>query len=161
MSRKMHVITFIMASIRNKPGRNLATIFCFAFIAANIFSAQYLMAGAAGNAEKGISRMGADSMVVTAQYEVFIKGNQMGPATVNGIIRVEPSNFRVSNDIMDKIRNVPGISDVSPQLFVVTHAIPELSSSPVDIYGIDTETDFTIRPARGWRWNSIATRLVT
>ena len=146
MSQKMHFVTLIMASIRNKPGRNLATIFCFAFIAANIFSAQYLMAGAAGNAEKGISRMGADSMVVPAQYEVYIKGNQMGPATVNGIIRVEPSNFRVSNEIMDKIRKVPGISDMSPQLFVVTHAIPELSASPVDIYGIDPDTDFTIRP---------------
>jgi putative ABC transport system permease protein len=146
MSQKMHFVTLIMASIRNKPGRNLATIFCFAFIAANIFSAQYLMAGAAGNAEKGISRMGADSMVVPAQYEVFIKGAQMGPATVNGIVRVEPSNFRVSNNIMDNIRKVPGISDMSPQLFVVTHAIPELSSSPVDIYGIDPDTDFTIRP---------------
>jgi putative ABC transport system permease protein len=90
--------------------------------------------------------MGADSMVVPAQYEVFIKGYQMGPAAVNGIVRVEPSNFRVSNEIMDKIRNVPGISDMSPQLFVVTHAIPELSSSPIDIYGIDPDTDFTIRP---------------
>jgi len=146
MSRKMHVITLIIAGLKNRPGRNLATIFCFAFIAANIFSAQYFMAGAAGNAEKGISRMGADSIVVPAQYEVFIKGNQMGPATANGIIRVEPSNFRVSNDIMDKIRKVPGISDMSPQLFVVTQAIPELSLSPVNIYGIDPETDFTIRP---------------
>jgi putative ABC transport system permease protein len=35
---------------------------------------------------------------------------------------------------------------MSPQLFVVTHAIPELSASPVDIYGIDLDTDFTIRP---------------
>ena len=142
----MHVITLIIAGLKNRPGRNLATMFCFAFIAANIFSAQYFMAGAAGNAEKGISRMGADSIVVPAQYEVFIKGNQMGPATANGIIRVEPSNFRVSNDIMDKIRKVPGISDMSPQLFVVTQAIPELSLSPVNIYGIDPETDFTIRP---------------
>ena len=146
MSRKMHVITLIIAGLKNRPGRNLATILCFAYIAANIYSAQYFMAGAAGNAEKGISRMGADSIVVPAQYEVFIKGNQMGPATANGIIRVEPSNFRVSNDIMDKIRKVPGISDMSPQLFVVTQAIPELSLSPVNIYGIDPETDFTIRP---------------
>jgi putative ABC transport system permease protein len=146
MNRKMHLVTLILAGLRNKPGRNIATIFCFAFIAANIFSAQYLMTGAAVNTEKGISRMGADIMVVPAQYEVFIKGNQMGPATANGIIRVEPSTFRVSNDIMDKIRKVPGISDMSPQLFVVTHAIPELSSSPVNIYGIDPETDFTIQP---------------
>ena len=41
---------------------------------------------------------------------------------------------------------VPGISDMSPQLFVATHTIPELSSSPVNIYGIDPVTDFTIQP---------------
>lgn len=146
MNRKMHLGTLILAGLRNRPGRNIATIFCFAFIAANIFSAQYFMAGASGNVEKGISRMGADVMAVPAQYEVMIKGNQMGPATANGIIRVEPSTFRIGDNIIDKIRKVPGISDMSPQLFVVTHTIPELSLSPVDIFGIDPASDFTIQP---------------
>ena len=142
----MHLVTLIRAGLRNRPGRNLATIFCFAFIAANIFSAQYLMAGASGNVDQGISRMGADVMVVPTQYEVLFKGKQMGPYTAGGIIRIEPSIFRVSNDILDKIGKVPGISNMSPQLFVATHTIPELSSSPVDIYGIDPATDFTIQP---------------
>jgi putative ABC transport system permease protein len=35
---------------------------------------------------------------------------------------------------------------MSPQIFVATHTIPELSSSPVNIYGIDPVTDFTIQP---------------
>jgi putative ABC transport system permease protein len=146
MNRKMHIFTLIMAGVRNRPGRNLATIFCFAFIAANIFSAQYLVAGGEGNVDQGISRMGADIIVVPAQYEVLFKGIQMGPVKANGILRVEPSNLRVSNDILDKIGKVKGISNMSPQLFVATHTIPELSSSPVDIYGIDPATDFTIQP---------------
>jgi putative ABC transport system permease protein len=35
---------------------------------------------------------------------------------------------------------------MSPQLYVSTLNLPELSPAPVDIYGIDPETDFTIRP---------------
>jgi putative ABC transport system permease protein len=146
MKRKMSIVTLIMAGVRNRPGRNLATIFCFAFIAANIFSAQYLVAGGAGNVDQGISRMGADLIVIPAQYETLLKGVQMGQVTVNGIIRVEPSTFRVSNDILDKIGKVRGISNMSPQLYVATLTLPELSPSPVDIYGIDPVTDFTIQP---------------
>ena len=146
MSRKMHLLTLIMAGLRNRPGRNLASIFCFAFIAANIFSAQYLMAGAVGNVDRGLSRMGADVMVVPAQYAVLFKGAQMGPVTANGIVRVEPSTLRFNNEILGTIAKVPGIAAMSPQLFVSTQNIPELASSPVDIYGIDPSTDFTIRP---------------
>jgi len=146
MNRKMHIVTLIMAGVRNRPGRNLATIFCFAFIAANIFSAQYLVAGGAGNVDQGISRMGADLIVIPAQYETLLQGVQMSQVTVNGIIRVEPSTFRVSNDILDKIGKVRGISNMSPQLYVATLTLPELSPSPVDIYGIDPATDFTIQP---------------
>jgi hypothetical protein len=45
MKEKMSYLVFILAGIRNKTGRNLATVFCFAFIAVNIFSGQLLMAG--------------------------------------------------------------------------------------------------------------------
>ena len=78
MNRKINLGTLILGSLRNRPGRSLATIFCFALIGANIFSAQYLMAGAAGNVGQGISRMGADFIVVPAQYALLIKGSQTG-----------------------------------------------------------------------------------
>jgi len=144
MRQKMDYVTFIVAGIRNKPGRNLATIFCFAFIAANIFSGQFLIAGAAGGIERGVTRMGADQLVVPSQYMVFLRG--AGPNNTIAIVRAEPSNYRMKSTIMEKIGNVPGVSAMSPQLYVSTLNLPELSPAPVDIYGIDPETDFTIQP---------------
>jgi putative ABC transport system permease protein len=47
---------------------------------------------------------------------------------------------------MEKIGKIPGVSAMSPQLYVSTLDLPELSPAPVDIYGIDQETDFTIQP---------------
>jgi putative ABC transport system permease protein len=144
MQQKMNYMTFIGASLRNKPGRNLATVFCFAFIAANIFTAQFLIAGAAGGVDRSVTRMGADHMVVPSQYMSFLRG--AGPDNTIAIVMAEPSDYRIKADIMDKLRKIPGISAMSPQLFVATLDLPELSPVPVNIYGIDPETDFTIRP---------------
>ena len=144
MRQKMDYVTFIGAGIRNKPGRNLATLFCFAFIAANIFSGQFLIAGATGGVERGVTRMGADHLVVPSQYMVFLRG--AGPDNTIAIVMAEPSNYRIKATIMEKIGKVPGVSAMSPQLYVSTLDLPELSPAPVDIYGIDPETDFTIRP---------------
>ena len=144
MNKKMNYATFIMAGIRNKPGRNLATVFCFAFIAANIFSGQFLLAGAVGGVERGISRMGADHIVVPVQY--LITTGYSGGASTGAIVSVNPSIFRVNKSIMDTLGNVSGVAETSPQLYVLTLELPELSSSPVSIFGIDPESDFTIQP---------------
>jgi putative ABC transport system permease protein len=144
MNKKMNYVTFIMAGIRNKPGRNLATIFCFAFIAANIFSGQLLLSGAVAGIEQGISRMGADQIVVPVQY--LLTTGYSGEASTGAIVSINPSSFRVNKSIMDTIRNVPGVAETSPQLYVLTLDLPELSSSPVSIFGIDPESDFTVLP---------------
>ena len=144
MSQQMDYVTFIVAGLRNKPGRNLATLFCFAFIAANIFLGQFLIAGAAGGVDRGVTRMGADHLVVPAQYMVFLRGQ--GPDNTMAIIIAEPSNYRIKANIMQKIGNGTGVSAMSPQLYVSTLNLVELSPAPIDIYGFDPETDFTIQP---------------
>ena len=68
MNKKMNDCNLHHGWHPEQPGRNLATMFCFAFIAANIFSGQFLLAGAVGGVERGISRMGADHIVVPVQY---------------------------------------------------------------------------------------------
>jgi len=144
MNRKMDYLTFIVASIRNKPGRNLATVFCFAFIAVNVFSAQYLISGASGSFDQGVLRMGADLMVVPSQYQWLFRGS--GPQNTAALVKVEPTTFRFTTKTMDKMKNVNNIVKMSPQVYIARLTVPDLSSSPVEIYGIDPVTDFTIQP---------------
>jgi putative ABC transport system permease protein len=47
---------------------------------------------------------------------------------------------------MERVGTVQGISAMSPQLYVSTLRMPELSPVPVNIYGIDPETDFAVSP---------------
>ena len=144
MREKMNYFTFIVAGIRNKPGRNLAALFCFAFMAANIFSGQFLIAGAAGSLDRGVSRMGADHLVVPSEYTVFLRGG--GPVNTLAIIRPEASGYRINAEIMEKLGKIPGISEMSPQLYVSTMDLPDISPAPVELFGIDPATDFTIQP---------------
>ncbi len=44
------------------------------------------------------------------------------------------------------MKNVNNISKMSPQVYIAALDIPDLSPSPVEIYGIDPGTDFTIQP---------------
>jgi putative ABC transport system permease protein len=88
--------------------------------------------------------MGADQIVVPAQYLVFFRGiisNHTG-----AMVRAEASEFRVSSKIMDKIGEIEGVDAMSPQLYVSTLKLSDLSSEPVDIFGFDPDTDFTIQP---------------
>ena len=44
------------------------------------------------------------------------------------------------------MKNINNISKMSPQVYIATLDIPDLSPSPVEIYGIDPRTDFTVQP---------------
>src|SRR5512138_3575832 len=74
MADRMRFLTYILAGLRHRPGRNLATFFCFAFIAVNIFTGQFLIAGAAGGVDRGVTRMGADQMIVPSSYMAYLQG---------------------------------------------------------------------------------------
>jgi putative ABC transport system permease protein len=47
---------------------------------------------------------------------------------------------------MDRIGKIQNVSAMSPQLYVTTLYLNDTSSTPVDIYGFDPATDFTIQP---------------
>lgn len=145
MSRAFHLTDYILAGLRHKISRNFATVFCFAFIAANIFSAQYLLAGTAESFDTGMTRMGADLLVVPGSSAPLISSSDRSVVTPNSIVRVEPSVIRFDDAPLDTIRKVPGVSALSPQLFVARLAIAD-QPDPVEVYGIDPVTDFTITP---------------
>lgn len=136
--------TFILGGIRNKAGRNLGTALCFALIAANIFSGQYLLGGTERSLGQGVSRTGADLLVVPLEYTMFSRGVVSGDSMA--IVAVLPSGYRFGSGIMAEIGEIQGVAGVSAQLFVAPVQIPGQSPIPINVYGMDPATDFTIRP---------------
>ena len=143
--RNLSYSGLILAGIFHWPGRNASLVFCYLCIAAGIFSAQYLMTGTAGSVDLAVSRMGADLLAVPPASAQIFQGREMGQATIGTIIRVEPTAFRLNVSAMNTIGRVPGVSAMSPQLFVAILPEPGLSDTTFDIYGIDPVSDFSVQ----------------
>jgi putative ABC transport system permease protein len=126
----------IRRNLANRPYRNIATIFAFAFIAATLFSSQYLMNGAEASLDTGMSRMGADILVVPEEYTA---------AGQTIILNGQPSSFFFDDANREKIARIPGVVRASPQIYIAT-LFASCCAAPVQMIAIDPENDFTISP---------------
>lgn len=133
-SREFGFFRLLSQNLANHPYRNIATIFAFAFIAATLFSSQYLMNGAQASLDKGMSRMGADILVVPEEYAA---------AGQTVILSGQPSSFFFENSNYEKISRIPGVAKASPQIYIAT-LFASCCAAPVQMIAIDPENDFTI-----------------
>lgn len=134
--REFRFFHLVGRGLGNRPYRNVATVFAFAFIAATLFSSQYLTDGAQASLDSGMSRMGADILVVPEEYTA---------AGQTIILNGQPSSFFFDADNLEKISRIPGVARASPQIYIATlHA--SCCAAPVQIIAIDPENDFTISP---------------
>ena len=135
--RNSHEFGFFRLLVRNlvnRPYRNIATIFAFAFIAATLFSSQYLMNGAQASLDTGMSRMGADILVVPEEYAA---------AGQTVILTGQPSSFFFNDSNYEKISRIPGVAKASPQIYIAT-LFASCCAAPLQMIAIDPENDFTI-----------------
>ncbi|OPX65117.1 MULTISPECIES: FtsX-like permease family protein [unclassified Methanoregula] len=133
-SKDLRFFTLVRSNISNRPYRNIATIFAFACIAATLFSSQYLVDGAQESLDSGMSRMGADILVVPEEYAAVSQ-------TI--ILNGQPSSFFFDETNLEKISRVSGVGKASPQIYIAT-LFASCCAAPVQMIAIDPENDFTI-----------------
>jgi putative ABC transport system permease protein len=137
MQKPMRFTELVSKSIRQRLFRNLATILCFALVTSSLLSAYFLVGGAENSVQAGISRLGADIMVVPFQY---------GDQSQSVILMGKPTTFTFDHSVQGDVANVSGVSSASPQLFVATLSDHPCCSGSFQLIGIDPENDFTITP---------------
>lgn len=125
----------VIRNLRNRPWRNLAAVLAFAIIAGTLFSAQYLMNGAKESLDSGIDRLGADIMVVPAEYSA---------AGESVLLTGRPTSFYFQDESFAKIAEIPGVAKASPEIFIGTLYGHSCCSGAVQIIAIDPARDFTI-----------------
>jgi putative ABC transport system permease protein len=130
------MLGIIGKNIRHRPFRNGALILAFAFIAASLFSGQYLLHGASESIEIGVARMGADLIVVPERYRM---------EAMNIILRGEPSTFFFDVSNIDRIASVEGVERVAPNLYIASLAA-SCCDVPVQLIAYDPGRDFTLGP---------------
>jgi len=123
-------------SIRRRPYRNIATVLCFAFIAGSILSARYLISGTTNSLNTGISRLGADIIVVPSQA---------ADAAEDVILTGQPTSFFFNETPIPEILRTPGVSAICPEVYISTLAAT-CCSYPVQMVGFNSSEGFTITP---------------
>ena len=108
-------------------------IFILAFV---LFSGTFLVKSLNVGLSSLSNRLGADIIVVPQGYNSKIEG---------ALLRGEPNTFYFDIEAVDRIKKIEGISNVSPQLFIATLSAG-CCSFPLQIIGIDFETDFNVKP---------------
>jgi putative ABC transport system permease protein len=128
--------SLVLQNLKNRPYRNIATVFAFAVIAATLFSSQYLIHGAKQSLDSGMSRMGADILVVPEEY---------AGAGQTVILIGQPNSFFFNDSGFEKISRIPGITKASSQIYIAT-LFASCCAAPVQMIAIDQENDFTVSP---------------
>lgn len=127
-----------LRNLMRRPGRSMALLLVAAFLALSVFAGSVVvlsLRNGLGSLEK---RLGADLIVVpnsaasnTNLEEILLQGT-------TGYFYMDRGN-------LEKIRATEGVAAASPQLFLASLRA-DCCTVPIQVIGIDQETDFTIQP---------------
>ncbi|GER94691.1 ABC transporter permease [hot springs metagenome] len=143
----MNIFYLAFKNIRRKTFRSIALILCVAIVSGLLFAGSISMKGILTSVSLGAKRLGADLMVVPKGYEENIRST---------IIAGKPSTLYMSYDVVNKIKNIKGVKQVSPQLFLKSTTYPCCTDVDVMLIAFDPMSDFTIGP---WLKQAISRQL--
>jgi putative ABC transport system permease protein len=118
--------------------RNLSIFFCVAGLVFALFATTVIIRGNQNSLDAGIKRLGADIIVVLQG-----SAERIEMALLTG----KPVRAWMPASKLDEIASVPGVEQVSPQIFLQSlYGASCCSVSEMFLVVFDPATDFTLRP---------------
>ena len=145
----MNLLRLVLQSIRGRRLRSGLIVAFIMLLAGLMLSSTLVLRGMESGLRTGMERLGADIIVVP--YHGF------EPIVAKGaLLTGEPvSGYWMRADNPDKVAQVEGVEQVSPQLYLQSvTGTPFCSAEELYIVAFDPKTDFTIQPWLRERLNS-------
>ncbi len=135
----MHIslTSLALQNLARRTFRTYALLLAIAIVSGAIFSTSTLMWGVNSSLKKGLSKFGADLLVVPKGSMISMK---------SALLTGEPSLFYMDGGIMEKIASLKGVKAVSPQLFLTSVEGNCCVMGNAFIIGFNPKTDFTVLP---------------
>ncbi len=134
--KKLTSWALIRQNLSRKPVRTgiLAVIvFLFSF---TLYCGTVIGQGLSQGTRTTAERLGADALFVPYGYDAKVQSS---------LLRGEPSSFYMDRRFSEEVRQEKGVEKVTAQLFIATLKA-SCCTLPVQLIGIDPETDFVVRP---------------
>lgn len=136
MSKRIDANSLAMENIRQRKTRSTCMILLVALFSLIVYMGSMFSLSLSRGLESLSDRLGADVIVVPAGYKAEIE---------SVLLKGEPSTFYLPADTIDKLKKFDEIEKMTPQIYVATLSA-SCCSYPVQIIGIDIDTDFLIYP---------------
>jgi putative ABC transport system permease protein len=133
----MMLLRVATGNLLRRRSRAIAAALAAGLACGLVFAATAILQAVEGTLDSGVRRLGADLMVVPAGHRV---------AASRLLIAGEPSDFYMSETVVQRIAELEGVEAASPQLFVTSADLMCCSTPRVMLVGFDPATDFTITP---------------
>ncbi len=134
---KISLFSIARKNIKRKFFRSVAIGLSVAIVAATLFVVTTIMGSVETSLKKGTARLGADIMVVPAEAEAEAR---------TALLAGEPGTFYMAKSLVDAVRKVEGVRDVSSQIYLKTAQYKCCDVGDMLLIGFDPENDFTIIP---------------
>ncbi|MBI5101332.1 MAG: ABC transporter permease [Nitrospirae bacterium] len=133
----LRIYTLALRNLRRSLVRTSLLIIIVAVVNGGIFSFFLLSAGLSKALETGVSKLGADVIVVSEK-----NGPRSGAILLSG----EPSLYYMQSGALEKIRRIEGVRKASGQLFLKPASLACCSDVETFLIAFDPASDFTVNP---------------
>ncbi|MEJ2690648.1 MAG: ABC transporter permease [Deltaproteobacteria bacterium] len=112
-------------------------LFGVSIVIAAFFASSILVMGIHHSLEKGLSKLGADLLVIPKESLVNMK---------TALLTGEPSSFYMDNKVIDNIRKIKGVKRVAGQIFLTSATGDCCVMGNSFLIGFNPADDFTVLP---------------
>ncbi|NOZ58444.1 MAG: ABC transporter permease [Euryarchaeota archaeon] len=127
-----------LRNLKRRPFRTFTLILAIAIATTSLFSSFIILRSVEEGLQSAIDRLGADLVVVPAGYE-----RKAGEVLLGG----EPSTFYMDSSVLREVREVPGVEEASPQIFLQTSSYLVCCEIMETLFiAFDPDSDFTVTP---------------
>jgi putative ABC transport system permease protein len=131
-----------MRNLLRKPASTAAIMLGMAAVSGSLFALSIIYSSGTESILRGISRLGADAMVVPAGVMEGAWGVKGAPALISG----GPAAVYMDAAVAEGLRDMPAVEAAACQVFIVSARLACCSVSDVALIGFEPERDFTITP---------------
>ncbi len=134
----MNLFRLATRNVAGNSFRSWMVFFCAALMAGFVISATLVIRGANSSLHLALDRLGADIIVIPDGNE-----HRLESALLMGV----PVHLWMSDTVVDDLAEVPGVTAVSPQIYLSTLRGATCCSVPeMFLIAYEPETDFTLKP---------------
>lgn len=133
----MSIFWLAVQNLHRRMFRTVTLAIAVAVAAGAVFATATVMWGVERSLKVGLSKFGADLLIVPKNALVGMK---------TALLTGEPSTFYMTNTVAQEIRDLSGVAKVTPQLFLTTADGAHCIVGNAFLVGIDPKTDFTVMP---------------